>query len=29
MTDAGEEFYRHAVLMLREAELARLPYAIG
>ena len=22
MTDAGEEFYRHAVLMLREAELA-------
>jgi DNA-binding transcriptional LysR family regulator len=23
MTDAGEEFYRHAVLMLREAELAQ------
>jgi DNA-binding transcriptional LysR family regulator len=22
MTDAGEEFYRHAVMMLREAELA-------
>ena len=22
MTDAGEEFYRHAVAMLREAELA-------
>src|SRR5258706_4855929 len=22
MTDAGEEFYRHAVVMLREAELA-------
>jgi DNA-binding transcriptional LysR family regulator len=25
ITDAGEEFYRHAVVMLREAELADFP----
>src|SRR5258708_19830817 len=25
MTDAGDEFYPHAVLMLREAELAETP----
>ena len=29
ITDAGEEFYRHAVMMLGEAELAETPYAIG
>jgi DNA-binding transcriptional LysR family regulator len=27
ITDAGEEFYRHAVVMLREAELADNPMA--
>ena len=29
MTDAGEDFYRHAIVVLREAELAENAAGIG